>query len=290
MEEELSRDQELQGKRKSSYVVNMLAALVLVLIIVAGALVYLYVRESRESVRIEEVLQNERDSLQGNLERVVSDYDALKTDNAALQEKLDVEKQRAQDLLDEVKRVRQVSYGKIKEYQRERGTLRAIMRKMVGEIDSLNTLNKALVAENTKVRTEYQESQRNVEKLSEERAELAARGEKGAAGAQARVMSADGASDNAGELIREKRRQGSSVVRICVILGFVLTGSMLYLPPLAWLASFFDPDGNPPAVAMNLAFLSALLFIAPFGMLAFLCALLVRFFEKGKERDQERSE
>ena len=111
-----------------------------------------------------------------------------------------------------------------------------------------------------------------------------------AADAQVRVMSADGASDNAGALIREKRRQGLSVVRVCVILGFVLTGSMLYLPPLAWLASFFDPDGNPPAVAMNLAFLSALLFIAPFGMLAFLCALLVRFFEKGKERDQERSE
>ena len=101
---------------------------------------------------------------------------------------------------------------------------------------------------------------------------------------------ADGSADNAGELIREKQRRDSSVVRICVILGFVLTGSMLYLPPLAWLASFFDADGNPPAVAMNLAFLSALLFIAPFGMLAFLCALLVRFFEKGKERDQERSE
>ena len=101
---------------------------------------------------------------------------------------------------------------------------------------------------------------------------------------------ADGSADNAGELIREKQRRDSSVVRICVILGFVLTGSMLYLPPLAWLASFFDPDGNPPAVAMNLAFLSALIFVAPFGMLAFLCALLVRFFEKGKERDQERSE
>ena len=101
---------------------------------------------------------------------------------------------------------------------------------------------------------------------------------------------ADGSADNAGELIREKQRRDSSVVRICVILGFVLTGSMLYLPPLAWLASFFDPDGNPPAVAMNLAFLSALIFVAPFGMLAFLCALLVRIFEKGKERDQEHSE
>lgn len=49
---------------------------------------------------------------------------------------------------------------------------------------------------------------------------------------------ADGSADNAGELIREKQRRDSSVVRICVILGFVLTGSMLYLPPLAWLASF----------------------------------------------------
>ena len=114
--------------------------------------------------------------------------------------------------------------------------------------------------------------------------------ERKAADEVARANLADGSADNAGELIREKRRQGSSVVRICIILGFVLTGSMLYLPPLAWLASFFDPDGNPPAVAMNLAFFSALLFIAPFGMLAFLCALLVRFFEKGNEKDRERSE
>ena len=114
--------------------------------------------------------------------------------------------------------------------------------------------------------------------------------ERKAADEVVRAELVDGSADNVGELIREKRRQGSSVVRVCVILGFVLIGSMLYLPPLAWLASFFDPDGNPPAVAMNLAFFSALLFIAPFGMLAFLCALLVRFFEKGKERDQERSE
>ena len=100
----------------------------------------------------------------------------------------------------------------------------------------------------------------------------------------------DGNLGDVGELSCEKQRQGSNVVRVCVILGFVLTGSMLYLPPLAWLASFFDPNGNPPAVAINLAFLSALLFVAPFGLLAFLCALLVRLFEKGKDRDQECSE
>ena len=110
--------------------------------------------------------------------------------------------------------------------------------------------------------------------------------ERKAADAQARVMSADGASDNTGELIREKRRQGSSVVRICVILGFVLTGSMLYLPLLAWLVSYFGVDSNPPAVSMNLSFLFALLLIAPFGLLAFLCAFVVMRFEKRKDKEQ----
>lgn len=168
------------GKSGRSPVVNLLAIVVLLLLVVAGVLVFLYVRKTNESERVELILQTERDSLQGNLERVVSDYDALRTDNAELQGKLDAERLRAQELLDEVKQVKQVSYGKIKEYQRELGTLRAIMRKMVGEIDSLNTLNKALVEENTRVRTEYRETQRHVEKLSEEREQLVAQVDKGA--------------------------------------------------------------------------------------------------------------
>lgn len=51
--------------------------------------------------------------------------------------------------------------------------------------------------------------------------------ERKAADDVARANLADGSADNAGELIREKQRRGSSVVRVCVILGFVLTGSML---------------------------------------------------------------
>ncbi len=110
--------------------------------------------------------------------------------------------------------------------------------------------------------------------------------ERKAADVEARVMLTDGTSDNAGELIREKRCQGSSVVRVCVILGFVLTGSMLYLPPLAWLVSYLGVDSNPPAVSMNLSFLFALLLIAPFGLLAFLCAFVVMRFEKRKDKEQ----
>lgn len=114
--------------------------------------------------------------------------------------------------------------------------------------------------------------------------------ERKAADEVARANLADGSADDAGELIREKQRRGSSVVRVCVILGFVLTGSMLYLPPLAWLVSYFGVDSNPPAVSMNLSFLFALLLIAPFGLLAFLCAFVVMRFEKRKDKERERSE
>ena len=110
--------------------------------------------------------------------------------------------------------------------------------------------------------------------------------ERKAADEVVRAELVDGSADNVGELIREKQRRGSSVVRVCVILGFVLTGSMLYLPPLAWLVSYFGVDSNPPAVSMNLSFLFALLLIAPFGLLAFLCAFVVMRFEKRKDREQ----
>ena len=100
----------------------------------------------------------------------------------------------------------------------------------------------------------------------------------------------DGNLGDVGELSCEKQRQGSNVVRVCVVLGFVLTGSMLYLPPLAWLVSYFGVDSNPPALSMNLALLFALLFIAPFGLLAFLCALVAMRFEKRKDKERERSE
>lgn len=112
--------------------------------------------------------------------------------------------------------------------------------------------------------------------------------ERKAVDAVAQTRLTDGNSGDVGELSCENQRQGSNVVRVCVILGFVLTGSMFYMPLLVWLVNLVVPSGNPPAVEMNLAFLSALIFIAPFGLLAFLCALFAKLCEKGKEKGQGR--
>lgn len=203
-----------EGGSGRSRVVNLLAVVIVILLGVAGTLVYLYMRQSSTSEQVQNILIMEKDSLSLNLERVISEYETIQTDNAELQVRLDEERARAEKLLVEVRQVKEVSYAKIKEYQRELGTLRAIMRKMVGEIDSLNTLNQALVAENTKVRTEYQESQRNVQQLSEEKEQLTVRVTKGAV-VSARNVVLVGLNSRDKEVTRAGR---SKKLRVCFTL------------------------------------------------------------------------
>ena len=176
---DVSRSTSDTGGRRSS-VVAFLTVIVILLLLVAVALgIYTYL-QNRDARQMQHELTVEKDSISQNLEQVLVDYNTLETDNAGLRQKLDEEKARAEQLLGEIKQVKQVSFSKIKEYQRELGTLRAIMRKMVGEIDSLNTLNRNLIEENTRIRTEYTESQQNVERLSSKNEEMAETIQRGA--------------------------------------------------------------------------------------------------------------
>ena len=169
-------EETMQPKNKA---VMFLAALIVVLAGVLVVLGWFYYAEKKESAEIQYQLNAEKDSIAENLREIVFEYKVLETDNEALNLRLEEEQQRAEKLYNELRQVRQVSYSKIKEYQRELGTLRAIMRDMVREIDSLNTLNQQLIAENIKVRQEFNMSQRTVETLEQQREELSSAVEKG---------------------------------------------------------------------------------------------------------------
>ena len=159
--------------------VMFLTALIVVLTVVLAVVGYMFYAQHQESVEIQQQLNAEKDSIAENLKEIMYEYDVLETDNEALQAKLEEEQERATKLYDELKQVRQVSYAKIKEYQRELGTLRSIMRDMVKEIDSLNTLNQQLIAENIKVRQEYTISQKTVESLEQRTEKLSSAVERG---------------------------------------------------------------------------------------------------------------
>ncbi len=158
--------------KTKSKAVAFLSALIVVLAFVLAGLAWLYFAERKEAQETQQLLIAEKDSITLNLQHMVQEYDILETDNEALNAKLQEEQERAQKLLAELKQVKSVSYAKIKEYQKELGTLRAIMRDMVVEIDSLNTLNQQLIAENIKVKQEYTMSQKTVESLEKKTEEM----------------------------------------------------------------------------------------------------------------------
>lgn len=160
----------LRKEKKSA--VPLLLTLIVLLLIGVGILLRVNWKQRQTARYIQAELSTERDSLAVNLRHVLVEYDQLETENVQMQQKLDEEKARVQELIDEVNAVQQLSLSKIREYQRELGTLRAIMRDMVIELDSINTINRTLSEENIRIRDQYSVSQRNVAQLTQEKEQM----------------------------------------------------------------------------------------------------------------------
>jgi len=94
-------------------------------------------------------------------------YDTLKTTNDTLNAHLQQERGRIQRLLE----VNASNAQLIRKYKAEITTMRDIMKSYIVQIDSLNTRNKALVAENIEIKqqiTEVQQTNVELEKVKEE--------------------------------------------------------------------------------------------------------------------------
>jgi hypothetical protein len=111
-------------------------------------LVYSYVGQKKRMVEMETVLTQEKDSLANELRLMVHGYDTLKTNNDSLNAKLQRERSRIIKLLNITASNAQL----IKKYKGEISTMRDIMKSYIVQIDSLNTRNKLLVAENQDIK------------------------------------------------------------------------------------------------------------------------------------------
>ncbi len=128
---------------------------ILFLVIALLAVVtWLYIAQRQTTDEIRTVLTEEKDSLQSHLIQLRTGYDDLMTDNDSINTQLIIEKEKIVDLLAEIKTVKAINYSKIKQMQNELGTLRAVAKSYVRQIDSLNTMNQELVAENILVKNE----------------------------------------------------------------------------------------------------------------------------------------
>jgi hypothetical protein len=157
--------QSLQGTVKNPPV--GMIALSIILAVGLIFLVVMYFDQKNKMVEMETVLTNEKDSLANELMRMVAAYDTMKTNNDTLNANLEKEKKRILQLLS----INASNVQLIRKYRSEIGTMRDIMKSYIVQIDSLNTRNKFLFAENVQIRqqiTRVQNTNIELEKVKEE--------------------------------------------------------------------------------------------------------------------------
>jgi hypothetical protein len=158
-----------QPKKKSAPI-----AMIFTTVILAAALIFLvvmYFDQKNKMVEMETVLTQEKDSLANELRLMVHGYDTLKTDNDTLMADLQREKTRIVQLLS----INASNVQLIKRYKSEISTMRDIMKSYIVQIDSLNTLNQQLVAENTDIKEQITQVQSTNVELTKVKEELGAK-------------------------------------------------------------------------------------------------------------------
>ena len=139
-----------------------------ILAIILAALSVLYYNINRQQQRDYQLLLVERDSIQSDLGQLIDEYDDLKYQNDTIMASLE----RANEMMEQLKRERRLNYAKIKEYEKEVGTLRSVMKTYLRQIDSLNNLNNKLIAENVSYRKEISSANLRADMAEERVTEL----------------------------------------------------------------------------------------------------------------------
>lgn len=140
---------------------KVMIVLIVVAVALAGALAYVWYQQStlvKELTLDKENLTQEMIALQNDYASLSSDYDTINS-------QLDSSREEVSQLIERLKKTEATNRSKMRQYERELGTLRSIMKNYIVQIDSLNTLNKKLTADAAAARREAEESRRRNEEL-----------------------------------------------------------------------------------------------------------------------------
>ena len=123
---------------------------------------------------MQELFAIEKEELESEYQSFATQYDELKIriTNDSLQIKLEQEKLRTQQLLEELKQTKAEDAAEITRLKKELKTVRAVLRSYVMQIDSLNAINEDLKKENKRVNEKYRQASKQISELSSAKEEL----------------------------------------------------------------------------------------------------------------------
>ena len=138
--------------------------LIAVAVLMAGALAYVWWQKSS----LVNELTIDKEELTRQMIDLQNDYATLSSDYDTINSQLDSSREEVSQLIERIKKTEATNRSKMRQYEKELGTLRSIMRNYIVQIDSLNTLNKKLTAEAAEARQAAEESRRRNENLSQQ--------------------------------------------------------------------------------------------------------------------------
>lgn len=148
---------------------------IIVILVIGLALLLLQVHWQQENINaMAETMEFEKEQLEEEYEDLALQYDGyqINIQNDSLADLLAQEKQRVQDLREELRITKATDARKINALKKELATIREVMVQYVHQIDSLDRRNKQLAQENREVREQYAAVQEENQSLTEEKTKL----------------------------------------------------------------------------------------------------------------------
>ena len=167
-EDPLERLEREEREKKNGGLKSVMYALAAVAVLLAGALAYVWFQKSS----LVKDLNLEKEDLTEQIVALQQDYNNLSSDYEAINSQLDSSREEVSQLVERIKQTDATNRAKMRQYEKELGTLRSIMRNYIVQIDSLNTLNQQLSAEADAARKDAASSRRQNEALNKQVNEL----------------------------------------------------------------------------------------------------------------------
>ncbi len=156
---------------------KILIPLLLLILALAGGIFYLaknLTDQKKENEEMQQLAALDKQEMENEYQQFADQYTEMRSQitNDSLIAQLTQEQLKTQRLLKELQGVKASDAREITRLKKELATCRAVIRSYVLEIDSLNRLNQNLIAENTQVKAQYEEANRQIAGLNTEKASL----------------------------------------------------------------------------------------------------------------------
>ena len=207
----MERRQREEQEQKNKSLKNIMWALVAVAALMAAGLAYIWTSKSS----LVRDLNAEKEDLTQQMIALKGDYDSLSSEYESVNSQLDSSREEVNQLIERIQKTEATNRAKMRQYEKELGTLRSIMRNYIVQIDSLNTLNHKLTADAAAARKEAASSRAENAELKGQVESLSGQVAAGS------VIKSRGLSVNAYNASDKVTDRSSRVVRLLASLSLV---------------------------------------------------------------------